>query len=275
MISKKFVSYLTTFALVIMGIVSLFPIYMAIINSFKSQGEIFGSALSLPSTLNFENYIVASQRIDLLGSALNTLIVTAIGLIGIVICGSLAGYKLARTRSKLSNVIFVLFMASMLVPFHAIMISLTRITTTLSMQNSLVGLGFIYIGLGVNMAIFLYHGFVKTIPLELEEAARIDGCNELQIFVKIIFPLLKPISATILILNVLWLWNDFLLPMLMLTDVQNHTMMLSINALFGEFNTEWPLVLAALILTSIPVVLFYIIFQKHILKGIAEGALKS
>jgi len=275
MILKKWTSRITTVILVIMGVVSFFPIYMAIINSFKSQGEIFTSALSLPSTLNFDNYINASQRIDLLGSALNTLIVTTIGLIGIVICGSLAGYKLARTASKLSNIIFTLFMASMLVPFHAIMITLTRITNTLSIQNSLIGLGFIYIGLGVNMAIFLYHGFVKTIPLELEEAAKIDGCSDIQIFIKIIFPLLKPITATVLILNILWLWNDFLLPMIMLTDVQNHTMMLSINALFGEFNTEWPLVLAALILTSIPVVLFYIIFQKHILKGIAEGALKS
>jgi len=275
MISKKGISYLTTLALIIMGIISFFPIYMAIVNSFKSQGEIFTSALAVPTALNFDNYVTASGRIDLAGSAINTLIVTAIGLVGIVICGSLAGYKLARTASKLSKIIFAFFMASMLVPFHAIMITLTRITNTLSLQNSLIGLGFIYIGLGVNMAIFLYHGFVKTIPLELEEAARIDGCSEIQIFIKIIFPLLKPITATVLILNVLWLWNDFLLPMLILTDVQSHTLMLSINALFGEFNTEWPLVLAALILTSIPVVLFYIVFQKHILKGIAEGALKS
>jgi len=265
----------TTILLLIFAVIAIFPIYMALINSFKTQGEIFTSALSLPESWSFENYLAVFQQIDFLGSVWNTIIVTAVGLIGIVICGSLAGYKLARTPGKLSNIIFTLFLASMLVPFHAIMITLSRIANGLSIQNSLIGLGFIYIGLGVNMAIFLYHGFVKTIPKELEEAAQIDGCGELKIFVKIIFPLLKPITATVLILNVLWLWNDFLLPLIMLTDVNNHTLMLAINALFGEFNTDWPRVLAALILTSIPVVIFYIIFQKHILKGISEGALKS
>jgi raffinose/stachyose/melibiose transport system permease protein len=271
---KKLISISTTLVLAIFAAISFFPIYMAVINSFKTQGEIFSSVMELPTKLHFENYTGIFEELDLFNSAWNTIIVTVIGLAGIVICGSLAGYKLARTKGKLSNFLFTLFLASMLVPFHSIMITLTKVAKGLSVQGTTFGLGLIYIGLGVNMAIFLYHGFVKTIPKELEEAARIDGCNDFQIFTKIIFPLLKPITATILILDVLWLWNDFLLPMLMLTDVNNYTLMLSVNMLFGQYNSDWPKILSGLIITALPVIVFYAIFQKYILKGIADGAIK-
>ncbi len=256
------------------AVVSFFPIYMAIINSFKTQGEIFTSVLSFPTSFSLENYIDVFEELNLLGSAFNTLIVTVIGLAGIVFCGSLAGYKLARTSGKLSGLFFMLFIASMLVPFHSIMITLSQMAKGLGLQGSLYGLGLIYIGLGVNMAVFLYHGFVKSIPKELEEAAKIDGCNDFQIFIRIIFPLLKPITATILVLNVLWLWNDFLLPLIMLTDVNNYTLMLSINSLFGQYVADWPKILAALVLTALPVIVFYGFFQKYILDGIADGAIK-
>jgi raffinose/stachyose/melibiose transport system permease protein len=267
-------SVFITIILSIFAVVSFFPIYMAVINSFKDQGEIFNSVLALPNSFSLENYIGVFSELNLLGSAFNTLIVTVIGLSGIVFCGSLAGYKLARTSGKLSTLLFTLFIVSMLVPFHSIMITLSQMAKGLGLQGSLYGLGLIYIGLGVNMAVFLYHGFVKSIPRELEEAAKIDGCNDFQIFIKIIFPLLKPITATILVLNVLWLWNDFLLPLIMLTDVNNYTLMLSINMLFGQYVADWPKILAALVLTALPVIVFYSFFQKYILDGIAEGAIK-
>lgn len=163
----------------------------------------------------------------------------------------------------------------MLVPFHSIMIPLTRMARGLSVQGSTYGLALIYIGLGVNMAIFLYHGFVKSIPRELEESAQMDGCNEFQTFFQIIFPLLLPITVTIAILDFLWIWNDFLLPLLMLTDVNNYTLILSTNMLFGEYNKEWPLILSSLVLTAVPVILIYAFFQKFIMEGIAEGAVKG
>jgi raffinose/stachyose/melibiose transport system permease protein len=168
-----------------------------------------------------------------------------------------------------------MFVASMLVPFHSIMIPLTRVAKTMGVQGSTYGLALIYIGLGVNMAIFLYHGFVKSIPRELEESAQIDGCNEFQTFFQIIFPLLLPITVTIAILDFLWIWNDFLLPLLMLTDVNRYTLILSTNMLFGEYNKEWPLILSSLVLTAIPVILIYAFFQKFIMEGIAEGAVKG
>ncbi|GGH64932.1 MULTISPECIES: carbohydrate ABC transporter permease [Paenibacillus] len=261
--------------LILGSMVAMLPIYMAVVNSFKTQGEMFQSFIALPTTLHWENYTDAFNKINLLGSSLNSAIVSILGIGGIVFCASLAGYKLSRTSGRLSNLIFFMFVASMLVPFHSIMIPLTRVAKGMGVQGSTYGLALIYIGLGVNMAIFLYHGFVKSIPRELEESAQIDGCNEFQTFFRIIFPLLLPITVTIAILDFLWIWNDFLLPLLMLTDVNRYTLILSTNMLFGEYNKEWPLILSSLVLTAIPVILIYAFFQKFIMEGIAEGAVKG
>ncbi|WP_124116572.1 carbohydrate ABC transporter permease [Paenibacillus xylanexedens] len=268
-------SYLIRLLLLLGSLVAMLPIYMAVVNSFKTQGEMFQSFIALPTTLHWENYTDAFNKINLLGSSMNSAIVSFLGIGGIVFCASLAGYKLSRTSGRLSNLIFFLFVASMLVPFHSIMIPLTRVAKGMGVQGSTYGLALIYIGLGVNMAIFLYHGFVKSIPRELEESAQIDGCNEFQTFFQIIFPLLLPITVTIAILDFLWIWNDFLLPLLMLTDVNRYTLILSTNMLFGEYNKEWPLILSSLVLTAIPVILIYAFFQKFIMEGIAEGAVKG
>lgn len=272
---KRILSIANTIILTVFGVISFFPIYMVVINSFKSQDEIFNSVLALPSKLHFENYTEAFSQVNLLQVTMNSVTVTVIGLIGIILAGSLAGYKLARTPGTLSNILFLLFLSSMLIPFHSIMITLTQSAKALGLQGSTYGLGLIYIGLGVNMAIFLCHGFVKTIPKELEESAKMDGCGEMQTFVKIIFPLLLPILVTIAILDILWIWNDFLLPLLMLTDVKKYTLILSVNMLFGEYNNDWPKILASLIMTTLPIVIFFAFFQKYILEGIAEGAVKG
>lgn len=268
-------NYLIRLLLILGSLLAMLPIYMAVVNSFKTQGEMFQSFIALPTTLHWENYTDAFNKINLLGSSLNSAIVSILGIGGIVFCASLAGYKLSRTSGRLSNLIFFMFVASMLVPFHSIMIPLTRVAKGMGVQGSTYGLALIYIGLGVNMAIFLYHGFVKSIPRELEESAQIDGCNEFQTFFQIIFPLLLPITVTIAILDFLWIWNDFLLPLLMLTDVNRYTLILSTNMLFGEYNKEWPLILSSLVLTAIPVILIYAFFQKFIMEGIAEGAVKG
>ena len=268
-------SYLIRLLLIIGSLFAMLPIYMAVVNSFKTQGEMFQSFIALPTKLHWENYADAFTKINLLHSSMNSAIVSFLGIGGIVLTASMAGYKLSRTSGRLSNMIFFLFVASMLVPFHSIMIPLTRMAKGLSVQGSTYGLALIYIGLGVNMAIFLYHGFVKSIPRELEESAQMDGCNEFQTFFQIIFPLLLPITVTIAILDFLWIWNDFLLPLLMLTDVNNYTLILSTNMLFGEYNKEWPLILSSLVLTAIPVILIYAFFQKFIMEGIAEGAVKG
>jgi raffinose/stachyose/melibiose transport system permease protein len=235
----------------------------------------YRSVLSLPSHLQLDNYVQAFKKANMLKSGWNTIVVTVTGITGIVFFSSMAGYKLSRTPGKLSNMIFMLFVSSMLIPFQTIMVTLTKMAKNLGLQGTPFGLGIVYVGLGVSLAIFLYHGFVKGIPKELDESAKMDGCGEFKTFYKIIFPLLLPITFTIGILNLLWLWNDFLLPLLMLTDFRNYTLVLTINMFFGKYSREWSLILASLILSSIPVIVIFAVFQRWIIQGITEGAVKG
>ncbi|RCW50255.1 carbohydrate ABC transporter permease [Paenibacillus prosopidis] len=261
--------------LIIAAIITLFPIYMALLNSLKSDGEMLNRILALPIRLEFGNYADAYRKIDFLRSFWNTIVVTITGVTGIILFASMAGYKMSRTPGKLSNFLFALFVLSSLIPFHSILITLVKIAKEIKVQGTTVGLGLIYIGLGVALAIFLYHGFVKSIPRDLDEAALMDGCGDFRLFFVIIFPLLLPITATVAILNALWMWNDFLLPLLMLTDSDYYTLLISTNMLFGEYNNDWSAILASLVLTMLPIMVVYLLLQKYILSGIAEGAIKG
>ncbi len=255
---------------------SLFPVFMGLLNAFKTDGEMLNNIMALPEKFLYMNFVNAFNKINFLKSLFNTLVVAVVGVSGMIFFGSLAGYKLARTNTRLSRFLFGLFVMSMLIPFHSIMITLTKIAKNTLVQGSTYGLGLIYIGLGVPMAIFLFHGFVKSIPYELEEAAIIDGCGDFKVYLYVIFPLLRPITATVAILNLLWIWNDFLLPLLMITDSDNYTILLSINMLFGQYNNnDWTAILASLILSMVPVVTIYLLLQKNIVKGISDGAIKG
>ncbi|MFC5401455.1 carbohydrate ABC transporter permease [Cohnella soli] len=271
----KAVNALALLALAGAAIFTLFPIYMAALNSLKTDGEMLSRVLALPERLQFANYADAYRKIDFPHSFANTVIVAVVGVGGILLFASMAGYKMSRTPGKLSGFLFGFFVLSSLIPFHSIMITLVRIAKGLTVQGSTFGLGLVYIGLGVAMAIFLYHGFVKSIPRELDEAALIDGCGELRLFFVVILPLLLPITATVAILNTLWMWNDFLLPLLMLTDSSSYTLLISTNMLFGEYNNDWSAILSSLVLTMLPILILYVMLQKFILKGIAEGAIKG
>jgi raffinose/stachyose/melibiose transport system permease protein len=268
---------LSGFLLLLVGAVfTLFPIYMGLLNSMKTEGEMMNDILALPTVWQFDNYADAYHKIAFWRSLGNTIAVALVGLAGIVLFASMAGYRLSRTPGKLSSFLFGLFVLSMLIPFHSIMITLVTIADRLHVQGTTTGLGMIYIGLGVSFAIFLYHGFVKSIPRDLDEAAVMDGCGPFRLFFAVIFPLLLPITATTAILNLLWMWNDFLLPLLMLTDSDRYTLLLSTNMLFGQYgNNDWSAILAALVMAMLPVVAFYLLLQKYILNGIAEGAVKG
>jgi len=268
-------SIIVLLILIIAAVFTLFPIYMAVLNSLKTDGEMLNHILAFPTNLTFANYSDAYQKIDFLRSFWNTIVITVIGVTGIILFASMAGYKMSRTPGKLSQFFFAFFVLSSLIPFHSIMITLVKISKELHVQGSTYGLGLIYIGLGVALAIFLYHGFVKSIPRDLDEAAVMDGCGELRLFFVIILPLLLPITATVAILNALWMWNDFLLPLLMLTDSDYYTLLISTNMLFGEYNNDWSAILASLVLTMLPILLVYLLLQKYILSGIAEGAIKG
>ncbi len=253
----------------------LFPILMALMNSFKTNGELLTNVMSFPKSFHFDNYARTLDKMNYVRSFFNTIILTGLGVGMMILFSAMAGWRLCRTKTRLSTFLFALFVFSMLIPFSSIMIPLYKVILTFHIKNSLIGLSFVYAGFGVSMAIFLYHGFIKGIPFELEEAAAIDGCGKLRTFFKIILPMLKPVTVAIGISNVLWVWNDFLLPLITLSDNKKYSLLLSTNILFGQYSSDWSAILSALILSAIPVIIFYAIFQKQILKGIGDGAVKG
>ncbi|WP_270851201.1 carbohydrate ABC transporter permease [Clostridium tertium] len=261
-------------------IIYMVPFYLMLINSFKSRREIFDNTTGLPSKWNFSNYTDAIERMNMSSAFINSLIITALSIILIVLFSSMAAWTLARTKTKTSKVIFYLFVAAMIVPFQAVMLPLVKWigmmhidAINFNMLGTHYGLIFMYIGFGSSMSIFLYHGFINNIPLEVEEAAIIDGCNKWQLYYKIVFPLLKPITVTVMVLNGIWIWNDFLLPFLTISGKIN-TIPLAMNNFFGAFSKQWELAMAALILAVIPIIIFYFFVQKYIIKGIVQGSIK-
>ena len=258
---------------IILALICLSPFYIIIANSFKTKGELFESTLALPEKFNLDNYTRAWEQLDFIKVLGNSLFITVISIVFIVLFASMAAWMLQRTNSKISNMILFIFISSMLVTFQSIMLPLINIMGKLNLLN-VPGIIFMYIGFGSASAIFLYHGFVKSIPKELDEAALIDGCSKWQTFRYIIFPLLKPISITVAILNTVWIWNDFLLPSLVINQAGTRTIPLSMFFFFGQYTKQWDLALAGLVLTIIPVLIFYFFAQKHIIKSVTAGSIK-
>lgn len=266
--------WLTLSALSISLLIYMVPFFLVLINSFKSTKEITSNPLALPSGINFSAYVEAMDKMKFTGSFLNSLLITTVSVIVIALFSAMAAYALVRIKNRLNQFLFFLMVASMIIPFQALMIPLVKIYGNLGLLNSKWTLIYMYLGFGTSMAIFIYHGFIKSIPLELEEAAMIDGCNRFQVFFHIILPLLKPTTMTIIILDVLWIWNDFLLPSLILLDPNARTLPLSTFYFFGTYAVRYDLVLAALILTMIPVLVVYLFLQKHIINGVMQGSIK-
>lgn len=262
------------------------PFYILIVNSFKTKREIFQSTINFPITWTLENFKIAADRLSLLwltdfrgninifGSSLfNSLFITVGAVSIIVVLSSMAAWMLVRTKSKMSTVIFFMFISAMLVPFQAVMLPLVALSGVLGMQNQF-GLIFMYLGFGSSLSIFLYHGFIKSLPLSVEEAAIVDGCSPWQVYWKIVFPMLKPIHITVASLNVIAIWNDYLLPSLMVNKTGMQTIPLQMFFFFGGYTKEWNLAMAGLLIAIIPIVIFYFIAQKHIIEGITAGANK-
>ena len=256
--------------------VILFPFYLVIINSFKSYQEIVANVISLPAALNFENFSEAFTRMNYPAAFINTLLVTVTGTAGIVLLSSLAGYQIARNKTAMSKTIFFLLIIPMMIPFQSFMLSLVGVSSTLGIYESKWGLSVIYWACGIPMAVFLYRGFVIGIPKELDEAAIIDGCNAAQTFFLVIFPILKPVNATVIVINAMWLWNDFLLPRLIIGfNSKDFTLQLQAVQFRGMYKMEWQFIMAGFLLTLIPALVIFLIFQKQIVKGMVTGAVKG
>lgn len=257
----------------ILGIIWLSPFYMMISNSFKTKKEIFESPLKPPRGINFSNYVEAARDLNFGHTFMNSILITIISVVIIIVFSSMAAYALSRVRSKVSTVVFFIFVAAMLIPFQAVMIPLVSLFGKLGMLNR-PGIIFLYLGFESSLSIFLYHGTISSISKSLDEAAIIDGCNRFQVFWYVIFPILKPITVTIAILNTIWIWNDYLLPSLVINQPGMETIPLKMFFFFGEYTKQWHLALAGLTLAIIPVIIFYFVAQKHIIKGITAGSVK-
>ena len=255
-------------------ILFLFPLILALTNSFKTLLEIINSVFSLPTEWVFDNYVNAFSSMNFPRAFFNTLFISTSSLVVVCFFSSMTAHFFLRNNWKINKIMFALLVAAMIIPFQAIMIPLVSIYGRLGLLNNQWTLIYFYLAFGSPMAIFIYHGFLKSIPLELEEAATIDGCNVFQRFFLIVFPLLKPVTATVAILNVLWFWNDYLLPFLLLNRPEQRTLPLATFSFYGTYSANYGLLLAALVMTVVPIIIIYVFLQKFIQRGIVQGAIK-
>lgn len=266
-------------------LVTLFPFFIVVINAAKSSLEIITDPISFPQKWSqlFVNIktIWTSPSIRYASSVYTSAIITITSLITISVFSAMAAWVLVRRKAKISTVIFMLFISGLIIPFQVVMFPLVSLFRTINetfgipMLRTYYGMIFAYIGFGAPLAVFMFHGFIKSIPLELEEAATIDGCSKPQLFFLIVMPILKPIFVTICILNAIWIWNDFLLPSLILGVGQStQTIPLAIAGFAGSFVKKWDLIMTAVLMAAAPIIVGFIIGQKHIIKGMVSGSIK-
>ena len=268
---ENIIKYIVISGLLLVYIV---PFVFVLINSLKVRKDVVANPLSLPSTFKFSNYIDAFQKMNYGHAFFNTLIITVLSVLIIIIFSSMTAYILVRKDWKFNKFMFFGMVLSMIIPFQGIMIPLVSIYGSIGMLNSKWALIYMYLGFGLSLAVFMYHGFIKSIPVELEEAAMIDGATRFQTFWKIVFPIMKPITMTITTLDMLWIWNDFLLPSLVLTAPNERTLQLSTYVFSGTYTTDYGLSMSALILSILPILIIYLFLQKSIIGGVLQGSIK-
>ncbi len=254
----------------------LFPILMIINFSFKTKKELYlGSPLSLPAAFNLENYANAVNKLNLGTAFLNSFLYTAVSVVIMALLCTVTAWAIARGRSKLFRGLLVYFVIGYLVPSQALMMPIYRIWNSMGMTNSRVGLILLYISTGMSFGIFMQTNFMSTIPVELEEAARIDGCNVYQTFYKIVLPLVRPSFATIIVVQSFSIWNDFLLTSLMISREKLRTVTLALKLLFSQNDKDYATAMAGIILSAIPIIIVFLAMQKQLIKGMTAGAVKG
>lgn len=269
-------SILIFIAVVILAAIYLSPLYFTFISAFKSNGEIMKDPVALPkSFLNFDNFKYLLQKTDYPRAFLNSSILTIVSEILILIFIPMAAYGIERGNKKFTGFIYVYFLMSMMIPFQAYMIPLFRQMKVMGLFGTMAGPVFIYLAGSVSFGALLFTSFLKGIPIEIEEAARIDGAGSLRTFWLIVFPLLKPVTATMVVLNGLGIWNDFLMPMLVLPAGEPKTVNVEIFAFVDQFASRWDIVFAGVVAGIIPVLIVFLLLQQYFVKGMTAGAAKG
>ncbi|WP_218639201.1 carbohydrate ABC transporter permease [Paenibacillus sp. FSL R5-0766] len=271
---SRILNWMKFIVLIVVMILFVFPFVLLIVNSFKANQAITSDPLGLPSSFQFDNYVNAFDKMGYVSAFSNSLLITIAGVLLIALFAAMTAHYFVRHKSKVNQYLFFLMVAAMIIPFQAIMIPLVKIYGSLSLLDNKWSLIYMYIGFGSPLAVFIYHGFIKSIPLELEEAALMDGCGRVQTFFRIVLPVLLPTTVTISVLNVLWIWNDFLLPSLVLTSSEQRTLPLSTFYFYGTYTVDYGPLMAGLVLTLLPVLIVYLFAQKYIIQGVMQGAIK-
>lgn len=274
---SKLKDNLISIILLILAISFLAPIFIVLMNSFKGKFFISESPFVLPNSetfVNFNNYISGITKTGFLQAFGWSLFITVSSVLVIVLCTSMTAWYITRVKTKFTKAIYYLFAFSMIVPFQMVMFTMTKVANVAHLDNP-IGIIFIYLGFAAGLSVFMFAGFIKSIPLEIEEAAEIDGCNPIQTFFLIVFPILKPTAITVAILNTMWIWNDYLLPYLLIGN-EYKTIPIAIQYLQGGYGSiDMGAMMAMLVLAIIPIVVFYFTCQKYIVKGIVAGAVKG
>ena len=270
--------WIFTLVFTLISIAYVFPIALVVINSFKKKAYISKKPFAIPTDKMFvgiENYIKGIQRTGFIDAFFTSLFITVLSVGVIILCTSMCAWYISRVKNRFTTALYFLCLFSMIVPFQMVMFTLSKLADMLKLNNPL-GIVIVYLGFGAGLSVFMFCGFVKSIPIEIEEAAMIDGCNPVRTFFSVVLPIMQPTYISVGILETMWIWNDFLLPYLVLDLNKYKTISIAIQYMKGSYGrVDMGAVMAALILAVIPVIIFYLSCQKHIIKGVAAGAVKG
>lgn len=268
-------TWILSIAALAVGIVFVSPLYLVFVNSVKTVREIYLSPLGRPVEISWNNFGRVMEKINFGQALKNSLLFVVFGVAGLLVICSMAAYRLARHRTRVNKFVYLLLVSSILVPFQTVMIPLIKIIASIGLYNTRIGVLLAYYGYGIPFAVFLFYGFLSSIPREIEEAALIDGGSLFQVYRCIILPLLKPICVTVAVLDVLWIYNDFLLPFVLISDNELRTLPLVMYTFFTAYERPWDLAMASLTMVLTPAIIMFVILQKQITGGIVSGAVKG
>lgn len=272
---KKIMFIVFQAMLVFYAIVVIFPLFNMIISSFKTTREIFTNPFGLPAVWRFDNYVRVWQTGGFGGYFLNSVIVTAVAMFIVILFGSMAANGIARYTYKMKLMVYVMFLSGIVLPLQAAIIPLFMLLRDLRLTDSLVGLIVVFAAMGLPSTVFILSGFMKTIPMELEYASRIDGCNDLSIYKNVVMPLSMPSITLVMIYNMVPIWNNFFFPLVLISSPGRRTLPLGVSSFFGQFQIDWAAIFAALSISILPMIVVYVFMSKHFIKGMTAGAVKG
>ena len=271
---KKWSSAVWQLLLVLFTLVFLSPLIYMVLNSFKPYSQMLKDPWGLPQTLFLDNYIKAFRQMKFFQSLYNSAVITIASVFLIVVLGGLAAYPITRFDNRLTRFLSVYFLIGYMVPTQVLIVQIFSVMKKMHLINTKTGLILVYAA-GVSFAVFMYQGFIRSMPVDMEESALIDGARPWQMFWKVVFPLLKPASATLIIFQTMWIWNDFVLSSLFLSSRKNLTLLLELHQCIGEFSLDWSVMLAIMCIVMFPMLVFYLLMQKQIIAGMTAGAVKG